>query len=221
MFHYGHFVYLLFLHSCGNCYGTAFFLSNFSYDRKCSVLKEPLNRVKVIALIISTLGITVFFEGGLNHVYGIFISLLSGVLFALYVLYVEQSQMKSMHPMLYSFYLCCYSSVLMMGYSLFYGRFYNSYDNSCVVEDPIIVALSTSIFATTFLQMGISADWSVLWHLFYRQNRLMVLCGILILHESFSVISDSRLRSYLCRNFNFTKKHRYLFDNVCIKKMKF
>lgn len=173
--------------------GTATVL-HFSYPTLVMIgsvvfMKEPLNRVKVIALIISTLGTTVFFEGGLNHVYGIFISLLSGVLFALYVLYVEQSQMKSMHPMLYSFYLCCYSSVLMMGYSLFTGDF-TIHMTTAAWWNSIIVALSTSIFATTFLQMGIKRIGPSMASILSMLEPITgVLCGILILHESFSVIT--------------------------------
>lgn len=152
-------------------------------------LQESLNRSKMAALIISTLGISMFFQGGLDSLYGFFIAFLSGILFAAYILYVEKSGMKSMYPFLFSFYICLYGSLLMFAYATFSGDFTLGL-NMKAWSYSIAIALSTSIFALSFLQMGIKRVGPSMAAIISMLEPITgVLFGVVVLQEVFSFSS--------------------------------
>lgn len=149
-------------------------------------LKESLSKPKIIALIISSIGISMFFQGGLDSFYGFFIAFLSGVLFAIYILYVDKSRMKSMYPFLYSFYICFYGSFIMLAYSLFSGDFTLQLNGKAWAYS-VAIALSTSIFALSFLQMGIKRVGPSMAAIISMLEPITgVLFGVIVLQEHFS-----------------------------------
>lgn len=149
-------------------------------------LSEKFNMRKLVALLISVVGISMFFQGGLGSFFGFFIAFLSGVLFALYFLYVDKSGMKGMYPFLYSFYVCFYGSIIMLVYS-FLSKDLTFSLNAKAWAYSIGIALSTSIFALSFLQMGIGKIGPSMAAILSMLEPITgVLFGVLILGESFS-----------------------------------
>ena len=76
------------------------------------IFKDKISRDKIVSLILSTIGITLFFEGNIN-VTGILISFLSGVFFAGYLLYMDKSGLNTIFPFVITFYTAVFSSVYL------------------------------------------------------------------------------------------------------------
>lgn len=152
-------------------------------------LSEKFSRRKIAALLISIVGIAMFFQGGLGSFFGFFSALLSGVLFALYFLYVDKSGMKTMYPFLYSFYVCFYGSLIMLVYSFVSKDLTFSLNIKAWIYS-VGIALSTSIFALTFLQMGIGKIGPSMAAILSMLEPITgVIFGVLILKESFSLLT--------------------------------
>jgi len=117
------------------------------------IFKDKISRDKIISLILSTIGITLFFEGSIN-ITGILIAFLSGVFFAVYLLFMDKSGLNTMFPFVITFYTSVFSSVYLFIFGIisknivfkmtFTGWFYT-----------ILVALFVSFFANTFVTLAV------------------------------------------------------------------
>lgn len=117
------------------------------------VFKESISREKLISLILSTIGITLFFEGEINII-GIFLSLLSGITFASYLLYMDKSGLNEVYPFVITFYTAAFTSIYIFIFGIISG--------SLVFKMSLlgwfytfIVAISVSIFANTFIFLAV------------------------------------------------------------------
>lgn len=122
----------------------------------CTIMfKESLSKSKITALILGTIGIFLFSDLSFNGSFlGIIIALLSGCAYAFYVIYIDKSGVKDMHPMLVAFYCCVYTTITLLivniftkdiAYNLtFKGWFYT-----------FLVSMFVSIVANVFMQLGI------------------------------------------------------------------
>lgn len=113
------------------------------------IFKDVISREKILSLILSTIGITLFFEGNINLT-GIFLSLLSGVLFASYLLFMDKSGLNTIYPFQIAFYTTIFSSSYIFIFGIisrtlvfkmtFIGWFYT-----------FLVAVFVSTLANTFI----------------------------------------------------------------------
>lgn len=151
------------------------------------VFREPLNPRKITALVLSTLGILSFFDGGLSaNIAGIAIALTSGLTYAFYMVYMDKSGLKDMHPVKVSF----YNSIFVGLFSLLYG-FCTSQVTFALTPKAwvytFIIAVLVSSGAVMLLQMGIKlcgATTAAILSMF--EPITSVVLGILILKEDFS-----------------------------------
>ena len=117
------------------------------------IFKDKISRDKVVSLILSTIGITLFFEGSINMT-GIIMAFLSGVLFAGYLLFMDKSELNTIFPFIITFYTAIFSSVYLLIFGIiskglvfkmtFTGWFYT-----------ILVAVFVSFLANTFVALGV------------------------------------------------------------------
>lgn len=117
------------------------------------IFKDKISRDKVVSLILSTIGITLFFEGSINMT-GILMAFLSGVFFAGYLLFMDKSGLNTIFPFKITLYTAIFSSVYLFIFGIisknlvfkmsFTGWFYT-----------ILVAVFVSFFANTFVTLGV------------------------------------------------------------------
>ena len=150
--------------------------------------REHVTGAKVIALLISGCGILCFFQGGNTNLTGILLALGSGLTYAFFMVTVDKWGAKDMHPMVFSFYICIFVSIYTAIYAMITESFTLGLTPLSWVY-TVIVAISVSIGANAFLQMGIKytgASTSAILSMF--EPITSVICGILFLHESLSIM---------------------------------
>lgn len=76
------------------------------------IFGEKISRDKVVSLILSTMGITLFFEGSIN-ITGILIAFMSGVFFAGYLLFMDKSGLNTIYQFKITFYTAAFSSMYL------------------------------------------------------------------------------------------------------------
>ncbi len=165
---------------------------HFVYPTFVSILcflfyKEHIDRAKILALMISSAGILCFFQGGASgSLVGILLALGSGLTYAFYMMSVDKWGIKDMHPMVFSLHTCLFVSI----YTFLYGAMTNQVTFDLTPLSwlyTFIVAVSVSVGANAFLQVGIrytGASTSAILSMF--EPITSVVCGVLILNESLS-----------------------------------
>ena len=165
---------------------------HFVYPTFVSILcflfyKEHIDRAKILALMISSAGILCFFQGGASgSLGGILLALGSGLTYAFYMMSVDKWGIKDMHPMVFSLHTCLFVSI----YTFLYGAMTNQVTFDLTPLSwlyTFIVAVSVSVGANAFLQVGIrytGASTSAILSMF--EPITSVVCGVLILNESLS-----------------------------------
>ena len=117
------------------------------------IFKDKISRDKVVSLILSTIGIALFFEGSIN-ITGLFMAFLSGVFFAAYLLFMDKSKLNTIYPFKITFYTAVFSSAYLFIFGIisknivftmtFKGWFFT-----------ILVAIFVSFLANTFVALGV------------------------------------------------------------------
>jgi len=117
------------------------------------IFKEKIIKEKVIALILSTVGVFLFFEGDFN-VIGVSLASISGVVYAVHILYIDKSGLNSMYPFKITFYSALFSSLYLFIFGIlsnnlvfnmtFTGWFYT-----------LLVAFFVSFLANTFIPISV------------------------------------------------------------------
>lgn len=119
------------------------------------LFKDRVSITKIIALIFSTIGVIMFFDGkSTGNIIGIGLAMISGITYAFYMLFIEKTGLKSINSLLITFYICIINAV-----SIFlYGTFTSQITFNLTLDSWIysfVIAILTSIGAVTLLQMGI------------------------------------------------------------------
>lgn len=117
------------------------------------IFGEKISRDKVVSLILSTMGITLFFEGSIN-ITGILIAFMSGVFFAGYILFMDKSGLNTIYQFKITFYTAAFSSMYLFIFGVisknlvftmtFKGWFFT-----------VLVAVFVSFLANTFVALGV------------------------------------------------------------------
>ena len=86
--------------------------------------QDRIDKVKIVSLIMSTIGILLFYSpGSPANALGILLALASGVTFATYIVYLDKSGLSKMNPFKYSFYNSLVCSILVFAYTQTTGTF--------------------------------------------------------------------------------------------------
>lgn len=117
------------------------------------IFNDKISRDKLVSLILSTIGITLFFEGSIN-INGIFMAFLSGVFFASYLVFMDKSGLNTIYPFKITFYTASFSSF----YLFIFGIMSKDLVFSMTPKGwffTILVAVFVSFFANTFVTLGV------------------------------------------------------------------
>lgn len=117
--------------------------------------QQKISRQKLLAVIFSFAGLLFFLDfNGSNQWLGLFLSTLSGLTYAFYIVWIQKTRLVDLSPFVLSFYLAIISSIFI----LFLNPFMNFITfemNSFAWIIIILVSISTSFIATVLLQMGL------------------------------------------------------------------
>lgn len=118
--------------------------------------REKLDFVKIICVVMCTFGITLFLNdiGSSQNILGIVFSFLSGITYAFYMIYIDKSILKNMPPFKLTFYLCLFSSGLLLVFSIITNTFTMHLTPLGWIL-TIIFSIFVSVGAVTLLQIGI------------------------------------------------------------------
>ena len=117
------------------------------------IFKEKISIEKLIALLLSTAGAAMFFEGDFN-IAGVLLAFLSGVIYAAHVLFIDKSGLNEMYPFKITFYLSIFSSI----YLFIAGSISGSLVFTITPKGwlfTILVAFFVAFLANTFIPISI------------------------------------------------------------------
>ena len=149
--------------------------------------KDRASRGKITSIVLSTLGIWMFFTGEVPEkgIYGIILALASGCTYSFYFLYMSKTKLSHIYTYKLSFYVCLVNSILMFGYAEFMDLLTLEMDwQAWVIQ--LIISLSISILGISFLQIGIEVvgpSNAAIFSLFEPISGIIL--GILVLNEPF------------------------------------
>lgn len=146
------------------------------------IFKEKVSREKIIALTLSTLGVTMFFEGSFS-IAGVSLALISGVVYAAHILYIDKSGLNSMYPFKITFYCAVFSSIYLFAAGMIWGNLTFAM-TARGWGFTALVAFFVSFLANTFIPIGVKyAGPTVTSIVGMFEPITSVILGILILNE--------------------------------------
>jgi drug/metabolite transporter (DMT)-like permease len=150
------------------------------------IFKEKVSKEKIIALILSTIGIMMFFEGNFSII-GVSLALLSGVAYATYILFIDKSGLNSMYPFKISLYCSIFSSIYLFIAGVISGNLvFNMSPKGWAFT--ILVAFFVSFLANTFIPIGVKYVGPTVTSIVGMFEPITsVVLGILILGEPVTV----------------------------------
>ncbi len=146
------------------------------------IFKEKVSKEKIIALIMSTMGVMMFFEGSFSII-GVTLALLSGIFFAAHVLFIDKSGLNEMFAFKITFYLSIFSSAYLFIAGMLSGSliFYMTLKGWLFT---VLIAFFAAFLANTFIPLGIKyAGPTVTSIVGMLEPITSVILGILILGE--------------------------------------
>lgn len=117
------------------------------------IFKEKVSKEKIIALALSTLGVIMFFEGSFSII-GVALALLSGIIYAAHLLFIDKSGLNLMYPFKITFYCAIFSSI----YLFLTGTISGSLVVNMTLKGwtfTLLVAFFVSFLANTFIPIGV------------------------------------------------------------------
>lgn len=117
------------------------------------IFKEKIGMEKLIALLLSTAGVAMFFEGDFN-ITGVLLAFSSGVIYAAHILFIDKGGLNAMYPFKIAFYLSIFSSIYLFIAGLLSGSLvYVITPKGWVFT--ILVAFFVGFLANTFIPISI------------------------------------------------------------------
>ena len=132
-----------------------------------------------------------FFKEGINKnikidIRGVFIAIISGILYSYYMLVIEHTKIKNMNSVVMTFYLLLFSMIFLGFGSLKFELNFNFNYLSWFMG--MIIALLCSIFAVILLQMGIKEIGSSTASILSAFEPIVrVILGVIIFRESITI----------------------------------
>lgn len=154
----------------------------------CVILfKEKLNKEKLTALILSTIGILLFFEGDFSgSILGIIIALISGITYASFIVFMDKSGINTMFPFKISFYLCIVSTILLFIFGIITSKLVFSMSILGWFY-TILVAIFVSVLANTLMAVAIKNTGSTITAIVGMFEPITsVILGVIFLNEILS-----------------------------------
>lgn len=155
------------------------------------IFKEKISKPKIIALLISAVGIYLLVGGGNAKVQftGVFLALISGIFYSFYILGVAHSSINDMNVFCVTFYLSLVTSFILIVSSLVTRSFVTNLKAYSVLAGIGIAFISTVIALMAFLK-GVKiigpSNAAVLSTL---EPIVGLILGVIILHEKLTGVT--------------------------------
>ena len=117
------------------------------------IFKEKVSREKIIALTLSTLGVLMFFEGSFK-IMGISLALISGVVYAAHLLFIDKSGLNKMYPFKITFYAAIFSSIYLFIVGIISGTLVFEMSPTGWLY-TFLIAFFVSFLANTFIPIAL------------------------------------------------------------------
>lgn len=152
------------------------------------IFKEKPTPAKIIALVLSIMGIAFSVDLSSFSYLGFAMSLLSGFTYAFYVLYLDKTGLKHHNVVVITFYSCLINSITIFIYSLFNNSFTLNI-TPVAWYSAVGVAILSSIIGIAFLQISLQyIDAPTASIMCTMEPVTSVFLGILILSEPITVL---------------------------------
>lgn len=146
------------------------------------IFKEKVSKEKIIALILSTIGVMMFFEGNFSII-GVTLALFSGIFYAAHILYIDKSGLNAMYPFKITFYLSIFSSLYLFIAGIISGNLIFAMTPKGWIF-TVLVAFFVSFLANTFIPIGVKYVGPTVTSIVGMFEPIIsVILGILILGE--------------------------------------
>ena len=117
--------------------------------------KEKITKIQIISLIISFIGVLMFFDGGTSiNFAGLFIALASGIAYGMALIYMDKSGLKDYPALLVTFYTCIFASIVLFIVTIISSKFTLSLSPTAWLYS-FIVSILTSLIGISFMQIGV------------------------------------------------------------------
>lgn len=149
--------------------------------------KEKITKIQVISLIISFVGVLLFFDGGTSlNFAGLFIAFASGISYGMALIYMDKSGLKDYHPLLVTFYTCSFASIILLMVAIISGNFTIALTPTAWLYS-FIVSILTSVIGISFMQIGVRNIGPTTTSILCMFEPITsVLMGIILLNEPIS-----------------------------------
>ena len=155
----------------------------------CLIYKAKVNLLKIMALVLGTGGVALFGgAGGDISLTGIVLAVLSGVVYSIYIVYIEHSHINKLHPLQ----MAIFSNLGMGMVALIYGivskQFSLVHYTPWTVLFCIVPILTASLGAQPLFQIGVrNTDATTSSLLSTTEPITAVILGILFMHEEMTL----------------------------------
>jgi drug/metabolite transporter (DMT)-like permease len=152
------------------------------------IFKEKVSKEKIIALIFSTIGVLMFFEGYFTgSVIGIIIALLSGVVYGAFILFMDKSKINVMYPFKITFYTCLIASIFLFIYGIITNQLVFKM-TSLGWTYTCLIAFFVSVFANTLMPIAVKNVGATATSILGMFEPITsVILGIMFLAEPFTL----------------------------------
>ncbi|HAQ40330.1 MAG TPA: EamA family transporter [Clostridiales bacterium] len=150
------------------------------------IFKETVSKEKIIALILSTIGVMMFFEGNFSLI-GVSLALISGVIYGAHLLYIDKSGLNTMYPFKITSYCAVFSSIYLFIAGTVCGKLVFDMTLKGWIFTAL-VAFFVSFLANTFIPIGVKCVGPTVTSIVGMFEPITsVILGILILNEPVTV----------------------------------
>lgn len=152
------------------------------------IFKERPTKAKILALVLSIVGISLSVDIGNFSLIGFTMALLSGFTYAFYVLYLDKTGLKHHNVIVITFYSCLINTIFIATYSIFSNDFTLNLTGMAWFSS-VLVAILSSIIGIAFLQISLQyIDSPTASIMSTMEPVTSVFFGVIILSEPISML---------------------------------
>ena len=151
----------------------------------CIIYKAKVNFLKVLALVLGTCGVAMFGgTGGDVSITGIVLAVLSGVVYSIYIIYIERSHIRDLHPLQMAIFVNFGMGVVALIYGKMSHQFNLSGYSIWTVLFCIVPIFTASLGAQPLFQIGVRhTDATTSSLLSTTEPITAVILGVLLMGE--------------------------------------
>lgn len=155
------------------------------------IYKSKLSRTKIVSLVLGFGGMWFFIESdAVINSYGLFAAFMSGVSYAIYLLFMDKWNLKEMNGLKLSFYCCIFSSLSLYAYGLILGHSFQGAMSSGAWVWISSTAVLVSVLGSSMIPVAVKHVGSTVTGIVgILEAVTSVVLGVILLSEPFGIRS--------------------------------